>query len=124
MPIRPENRARYPSDWESVVVPRIWSRSGGRCECTGHCGIDHGGNGIRCAARNGFYHPVTGSVVVLTVMHLNHKPEDCRDENLLHGCQRCHNTYDAPQRRKGIVRRAREAIAATMSDLFKTQPGE
>jgi hypothetical protein len=57
-------------------------------------------------------------VVVLTVMHLNHQPEDCADENLLHGCQRCHNAYDAPERRKGIVRRAREAASKTMSDLF------
>ena len=120
MPIRPENAARYPQDWENVIVPRIRVRSGNRCECTGHCGIAHGPTGTeRCTAANGMMHPVTRSTVVLTVMHLNHQPEDCRDENLLHGCQRCHNTYDMPHRRRGIAQRARDAIASTMDDLFK-----
>jgi len=65
---------------------------------------------------NGEPHPITGSKVVLTVMHLNHQPEDNRDENLLHGCQGCHNRYDAPMRRAGIKERARAGKAA--ADLF------
>jgi hypothetical protein len=32
---------------------------------------------------------------VLTVAHLNHDPQDCRDENLKAFCQRCHLRYDA-----------------------------
>ena len=119
MPIRPENLARYPANWAAVIVPRITQRSGYRCECTGHCGIAHGPTGKeRCEARGDQWHPVTGSMVVLTVMHLNHQPEDCRGSNLLHGCQRCHNAYDAGHRRAGIMARARAAIAETMNDLF------
>lgn len=51
-------------------------------------------------------HPATGAVVVLTVAHLNHTPEDCRDENLAALCQKCHNSYDAPTRRRGRLERA------------------
>lgn len=36
----------------------------------------------------------TGSKVVLTTAHLNHQPEDCRDENLRSMCQGCHLHYD------------------------------
>lgn len=55
--------------------------------------------------------------IVLTVMHLDHQPENCADENLLHGCQGCHNRYDAPHRRAGIKARAHAARAA--GDLFQ-----
>lgn len=122
MPIRPENVARYPKNWKSEVVPRIRARSGNRCECTGQCGIGHtiqpmDAETDRCWAMNGEPHPITGSKVVLTVMHLDHQPENNADENLLHACQGCHNRYDAPMRRAGIKERARAAKAA--GDLFQ-----
>jgi len=118
MPIRPENRARYPKDWSKAIVPGIRERSGNRCECTGQCGLRHGpATGARCEAVNGQAHPTTGSKVVLTVMHLNHRPEDCTPANLLHGCQQCHNRYDAPMRRAGIKQRARAERG--INDLFE-----
>lgn len=43
----------------------------------------------------------------MTVMHLDHTPENNADENLMAGCQRCHNRYDAPMRRAGIKARWR-----------------
>lgn len=39
-------------------------------------------------------------VIVLTVAHLNHTPEDCRPENLAALCQRHHLAYDAQHHRK------------------------
>ncbi len=118
MPIRPEMRARYPKNWTSVIVPAVRKRSRNRCECRGQCGIDHGKRGTaRCKARNKKPHPTTGSMVVLTVMHLNHRPEDCDLGNLLHGCQQCHNRYDAPMRRAGIKSRNRAGCA--IGDLFE-----
>lgn len=123
MPIRPENLARYPKDWKTVVVPRIRARSGDRCECMGQCGLNHAAadeinqSPPRCRAENGQPHPTTGSKVVLTVMHLDHVPENCDDANLLHGCQQCHNRYDAPKRRAGIVKRQREAM--NVPDMFE-----
>lgn len=128
MPIRPENKARYPRDWKTVVVPRIAKRSGNRCECTGQCGINHGltpeSDGVRCQARHGGVIDDSLAVedwryVVLTVMHLNHQPEDCSDKNLLHGCQGCHNRYDAPVRRAGIKARRRAPLA--VGDLFQCE---
>jgi hypothetical protein len=120
MPIRPENAKRYPPNWDGEVVPRIRRRSGNVCECTGHCGNAHGPTGKeRCTASNGMLHPITRSVVVLTVMHLDHQPENCDDANLLHGCQRCHNSYDQAHRRAGIRERAQQVQAeAHAGDLF------
>lgn len=102
MPIRPENRARYPKDWKAISHRIRFDRAGGRCECTGQCGIDHDG---RCEAKHNEPHPTTGSKVVLTTMHMDHTPENNSDDNLMAGCQQCHNRYDAPMRRAGIKER-------------------
>lgn len=85
MPIKPENRARYPKEWKAIVA-QVRERSGDKCE--GSPAFPD------CRAPNGEPHPVTGSRVVLTTGHMNHEPEDCRMENLRHWCQRCHLVYD------------------------------
>ena len=108
MPIRPENKARYPKDWKSISQAAR-DRAGNRCE--GSPAFPD------CRAENGEPHPVTGSKVVLTTAHLDHTPENCEPENLKAWCQRCHNTYDAPMRRAGILSRKREALA--MQDMFE-----
>jgi 5-methylcytosine-specific restriction endonuclease McrA len=107
MPIRVENRDRYPADWKAISLA-VRERAGQRCEW--------------CPAENGKPHPVTGSRVVLTVAHLNHKPEDCAPENLRALCQRCHNTYDAPMRRAGIAARQRDALR--VPDMLTTTKGD
>lgn len=86
MPIRPENKARYPENWKDIVS-QVRERSGNRCE--GSPAYPD------CSAVNGEAHPVTGSKVVLTTAHLDHTPENCGLENLRHWCQRCHLTYDS-----------------------------
>lgn len=48
-------------------------------------------------------------VIVLTVAHLDHQPENCKLENLRALCQRCHNRHDGPERRSGV--RARAMVA-------------
>jgi 5-methylcytosine-specific restriction endonuclease McrA len=103
MPIRAENRARYPLDWKAISLS-IRKRARNVCEMDG------------CGAVNGKPHPITGSKVVLTVAHLDHKPENCDPANLRAWCQRCHNTYDAPMRRQGVRQRARVCLA--VGDLF------
>ena len=114
MPIRAENRRLYPPDWPQISARIRHERSGGRCECDGRCGTVHA---VRCEAVNGQPSPYTGSRVILTVMHLNHDPADCRDENLLAGCQRCHLAYDGPHHAETrAASRARE-LAATMDPL-------
>lgn len=98
MPITKENRSRYPDDWDTRITPAIRARSGGQCECRGECGWHRCATrwpGIqRCPAVQYADHPVTESKVVLTVAHLNHTPEDCRDDNLKALCQGCHLAFD------------------------------
>ena len=109
MPIRPENRERYPKDWPEISR-RVRDEAGNRCE--GSPAFPD------CRAENGKPHPETGSNVVLTVAHLDHQPENCKRENLRAWCQRCHNVYDAPMRRRGIQERAKEGMAC--GDLFES----
>jgi uncharacterized protein (DUF779 family) len=85
MPIKPENRRRYPPNWREIVA-QVRERSGDCCE--GSPAFPD------CRAPNGEPHPVTGSRVVLTTGHLDHVPEHCQLENLRHWCQRCHLVYD------------------------------
>lgn len=86
MPIRPENRDRYPKDWPEISRRIRFERAQGRCECEGEC--LRGTHLDRCTNVNGQPAYGTGSRVLLTVAHLNHTPEDCRDENLRAMCQR------------------------------------
>lgn len=96
MPIRPENRGRYPKNWPEIRA-RILERADNRCEF--------------CGAENYKPHPVTGSKVVLTIAHLDHTPEHSYDSNLRALCQKCHNSYDAPMRRRGIKERKEKGMA-------------
>ena len=101
MPIRPENRARYPKDWRLRSHFVRFVRARGRCEW--------------CDAEHGKPHPVTGSIVVLTSAHVHDdRPEASSLLNLAALCQLCHNRHDMKARRAGIRERAR----AHTADLF------
>ncbi|MBQ1122610.1 hypothetical protein [Streptomyces sp. B15] len=110
MPIRPENRDRYPKDWPTISRRIRQERAAGRCECFGECG--RGTHVGRCPNVNGGAAYATGSRVVLTVAHLNHMPEDCRDENLRAMCQGCHLHYDRDHHRETAAATRRAALAA------------
>lgn len=70
MPIRPENKARYPKDWKQISL-RIRERSGGRCECEGECGLHRTHPGPRrCTEMNGTKATWAKGKVILTVAHL------------------------------------------------------
>jgi len=95
MPIKPENRARYPRDWDAIAL--AVKVAAGWC-CVGSPAYPD------CRAAHGEAHPVTGAPVVLTVAHLDHQLENCDRANLRAWCQRCHNTYDAPHRRANAAK--------------------
>jgi 5-methylcytosine-specific restriction endonuclease McrA len=97
MPIRPENRLRYPKNWATIRAS-ILARANNCCE--------------GCGAENHKPHPITSSKVVLTIAHLDHTPENCDPANLRAWCQRCHNIYDAPMRRRGVLERRKLVAAA------------
>jgi len=117
MPIRPEERQRYPKNWKDIRS-HILERAGNKCE--------------RCDAPNHTYGYWMDDVfhclgepsqewdavrldgiktirIVLTIAHLDHTPENCADENLQALCQRCHNRLDMPSRVAG--RKERKEIA-------------
>lgn len=75
MPIRPENRVRYPKDWKQIAAS-IRERASNRCEGSPDF--------PDCRAENGQPHPVTGSRVVLTVAHPDHTPENQNRKTCAH----------------------------------------
>ena len=149
MPIRSENKSRYPKDWPAISrLVRL--DAGNRCE---GCGVENGamiyrgshemrpawryasdpvfvesrcafdGSDLYGTCWDDFDKRKGGPVkVVLTVAHLDHTPENCDRANLRAWCQSCHNTYDAPMRRDGIRSRAKAERAA--SDLFAPSESE
>ena len=84
MPIKPENRNRYPTDWALRRRFILNYRANHRCEW--------------CGARNYHPHPDTGSKVILTIAHVfDHRPEAANLMNLAALCQRCHLNHDRPR---------------------------
>ena len=108
MPIRPENKARYPKDWRQISV-RIRERAGNRCEGTP--------DRPHCRAENRKPHPETGSMVILTVAHMDRALVDHSDGNLRALCQKCHLAWDMAQH-KETARRTRNRKRG-QSDLFE-----
>ncbi len=138
MPIKPENRARYPEDWPAIRAA-ILERAGHRCEqckAANHTRIARGaGDDVDTYmtddahvydADNGEYlgrkrmsdYDVLRMVdIVLTIAHLDHTPENRDPANLRAWCQRCHLRYDAQHHATNAraTRRARKAVG----DLFQ-----
>ena len=126
MPIKPENRDRYPANWKTEIRPAILKRAGDRCEWCHKPNretvrsikvdgewfwIDAEGWHVDSCGRRSFraFHGATDDEsearVVLTIAHLDHTPENCDPANLRALCQRCHNRYDAPHRAKNRRRK-------------------
>ena len=110
MPIRPENRDRYPANWPAISLRIRTVRAAGQCECHGECG--RGTHTGRCPNTNGQPAYGTGSKVVLTVAHLDHTPEHCDETNLRAFCQGCHLHYDADHHRQTAAATRRAALLA------------
>ena len=112
MPIKPENRARYPKDWKQIRE-RILERAGNACEGSPafpDCRIPNG----TMRVNGGGEHNVTR--IVLTIGHLDHTPENCDATNLRAWCQRCHLNYDAKHHAQSAYKTRREGKA--VSDFF------
>ena len=124
MPISPENLDRYPDNWLSFVRPQILIRAENCCEGSPDF--------PDCRAANDVPHPETGSLVVLTIAHLDHVPENCdgmefgnpalplEDSNLRGWCQRCHLHYDKDHHAETryINRRKGKAIGDLFDEVF------
>lgn len=77
----PIDLKKYPPNWQSIKK-RIKKRADGKCEF--------------CYSTENKPHPITGSKVVLQIMHMDHDPENwnVKDSRLRAACQRCHTNYD------------------------------
>jgi hypothetical protein len=121
MPIRPENRHRYPTNWPAISLHIRSVRAAWRCECRGECGRPPAhlapADG-RCVNRHGRPAVDTGSAVVLTVAHLDHTPEHCDHANLRAMCQGCHLHYDRDHHAATRSATRAAALAALMDPLF------
>lgn len=116
MPIRPDQKKRYPRDWNHISRRIRMERARNRCE---QCGVPNAalvarGNGMYMLEDGKTHDEVTGQYVgmtrgsemeealgeyrwtrvVLTVGHIDHTPENCDDANLRAWCQRCHLAHD------------------------------
>lgn len=139
MPIKPENIARYPKNWNAIRA-RILERAGFKCE---ECGIANYRLGGR--TRDGQWHdalplgekllsvewpspgtfaycvnapePIRIIRIVLTIAHLDHVPENCADDNLRAWCQRCHLAYDHEHHQRNAYETRRKGRA--VADLFE-----
>jgi hypothetical protein len=138
MPIRPENKVRYPKDWPSISAT-IRTRANNCCEWCGVKNYALGGRGPvgtfyealpkgerllrldwpvpgETGMCKGYPEPLRIIRIVLTVAHLDQKPENCDPANLACLCQRCHNRHDQFARIAG--RKARQRRGAAISDFF------
>ena len=100
------NRELYPQNWDEIAL-KIKTEANWTCEeCGRPCRrpgesmtefLSRVGSGI---ARK---YPISNGDrtayqrFTLTVAHLNHKPEDCRRNNLRAWCAPCHCRYDLSQ---------------------------
>lgn len=91
----PIDYSKYCKDWKARSRFIRFYRAKNKCEI--------------CGALNYKPHPVTGSRVVLTVMHLDHNIKNNSFFNLKAGCQHCHLNYDkehhAINRRKNKLKK-------------------
>jgi hypothetical protein len=94
------HRGDYPENWRDIAAA-VKEKADWRCEA---CGNPHG-----------------KSPYVLTVHHLNHRPMDCRDDNLLACCQRCHlrcqGMRPRPTTKEEAIRRLRQRYEAEQGQL-------
>lgn len=116
MPIRPENRDRYPDDWDDISRWVRFVRAGSRCECLGECG--RGTHEGRCPNQHTLPAYGTGSTVVLTTAHLDHQPENCDPANLRAMCQGCHLHYDREHHAETRASTRAAELARAMYPLF------
>ena len=129
MPILERNKNRYPPNWKEISEYIRFVRADNKCEVCGihnyivwriqestgdfevynyfpeddaepfnykdAAALRNRLNDSENFDGNGYF-----KVVVLTVAHLDHTPENCEYSNLKAMCQKCHNNYDKNHRKE------------------------
>jgi hypothetical protein len=135
MPIRPEMRGFYSSDWPEISRRVRFERAAGVCQ---GCGRPHGIT-VRCLPDGRWYDAsrrtwrnahgraarwpdlvdvvqIRHTRVVLAAAHLDHDPRNNRLRNLKSLCQRCHMIHDRPHHL--AQRRITYLLRRALGDLF------
>jgi len=97
MPIKPENKLRYPKNWKEISKDIRFNRAENKCE---FCGIENYSFVDRTSREYSLPDEENAVRIVLTVAHLDHTPENCDYQNLKALCQKCHNNYDSKHRKE------------------------
>jgi hypothetical protein len=118
----PFKRARYPANWEQFTQQIKFMRAGGRCECTGECGLHQANPHVRrCLEVHGQPARHFKGRVVLTTAHLcNCEPPCANAMHVKAMCQRCHLRMDAhakAARRRVRLLLRRRALQPIADDL-------
>lgn len=142
MPVKAENRARYPKDWPQIAEG-VKAAAGWCCE---QCGVAHGevvergmDDGVKVFRRASMsaycpsidaetglpvpstsidtFEPLRQTRIIITVAHLDHQPENVERGNLKALCQRCHLAYDARHHAQSAAQTRRRGRAS--GDLFE-----
>ena len=92
----PFDRKKYPADWEAFSNRTRFDRAGGRCECSGQCGLHPAKpEPRRCIEKHATKAMWAAGRIILTVAHLCQCDPPCADENhVIAACQRCHLRID------------------------------
>jgi len=98
----PIDRSKYPANWDEIAVA-IKDAAGWKCQ---YCSLQ-----CRLPGEKFDTHRRT-----LTVAHINHVEMDCRPENLVALCPRCHLAYD--QTRKVMQRLAKSRIKSVAAEIL------
>ena len=129
MPISKANKDKYPTNWKEVrqhILERAKNMCE-KCEIANYSIVTQFDEGrlvsqdpfstfkearkhLKALKETGSSVALASSVVVLTIAHLNHDPTDCRDENLMAMCQRCHLAYDKDLHQKNAARTRRARL--------------
>lgn len=126
MPIRPEMKDKYSPHWKAIRM-QVLVRAGGQDPrvgaCCEECGVrnytlvhsKHRSRKYRCdshekarAFRSTKSDGCEYTIVVLTIAHLDHDPENNDLSNLRALCQRCHLAHDKDHHAE--TRRNRKAV--------------
>lgn len=118
MPIKPENKNRYPDNWVEIRE-RIRTRANDKCE---QCGVVNRSYINRISREMCLSDEHDAIRVICTVAHLDHTPENCDDDNLKYLCQRCHNRYDIKHRKETRYKTKMKDQAELSFGLFDNDP--
>lgn len=125
MPIKKENRKLYPENWKSKIAPAVIIQANNQCQQCGapnHAMIQRNRRKERWRYAENYYgNGQWGDAirVSLSACHIDQNPENCKRDNLIALCQKCHLRLDQEAHNITAAQTSRnQLIAAGQLSLF------